>query len=41
MKDPQFRYTGIREGATPTPINKDDGEPIQTVERRFLDHFAL
>ena len=31
----------MREGAAPTPINKGDAEPIQTVERRFLDHFAL
>ena len=31
----------MREGAAPTPINKNDGEPIQTVERRFLDHFGL
>jgi general secretion pathway protein A len=41
MKDPQFRYTGMREGAAPTPIKKESGEPLQTVERRFLDHFAL
>ncbi|MBZ5662474.1 MAG: AAA family ATPase [Acidobacteriia bacterium] len=41
MKDPQIRYTGMRESAAPTPINKGDGEPIQTVERRFLDHFGL
>jgi type II secretory pathway predicted ATPase ExeA len=41
MKDPQIRYTGMRDGSAPTPINKSDGEPIQTVERRFLDHFGL
>jgi general secretion pathway protein A len=41
MKDPQIRFTGMREGAAPIPIKKEGTEQIQSVERRFLDHFAL
>ena len=41
MKDPQIRFTGMREGAAPIPIKKEGAEQIQSVERRFLDHFAL
>jgi type II secretory pathway predicted ATPase ExeA len=41
MKDPQIRFTGMREGATPAPFKKEGPEQIQSVERRFLDHFAL
>ena len=31
----------MREGALATPFKMDDGEQMQSVERRFLDHFAL
>ena len=41
MKDPHIRFDRMREGAPPIPFKKDDGEQMQSVERRFLDHFAL
>jgi type II secretory pathway predicted ATPase ExeA len=41
MKDPHIRFDRMREGTPPIPFKKDDGEQMQSLERRFLDHFAL
>ena len=41
MKDPHIRFDRMKEGTPPIPFKKDEGEQMQSVERRFLDHFAL